>query len=79
MLACRLVSTKAYYSSASKHAPCMVYGDVIFWNSIDNHNRTCERFIGKMSTYLMEGKVKDGKNTSDMATIDRRLQGYICS
>ena len=61
MLACR---------SVPKRAPCVVYGDVIFWNSTDNHCCTCERFIGKMLKRLLEGKVGDRKNASDMATID---------
>ena len=37
------------------------------------------RFIGKIFNMSYGGEVKDENNTSDMATIDRRLQSYICN
>ena len=49
----------SYFGSSSKAAPCLQIDDEVFWNSIDNHNRSCERYIGLMSHRLSEGRVKD--------------------
>ena len=47
---------KSFISKASKQALCVHTGNITFWNSVDNHYRTCERFIGKMSKCLLQCK-----------------------
>ena len=44
----------SFFSGKSKCAPCWQCCDARFWRSIDNHNRTCKRFIGKLSTVIEE-------------------------
>ena len=45
-LAWKRAPIKSYFGSSSKAAPCLQINDKVFWNSIDNHNHSCERYIG---------------------------------
>ena len=58
-LAWKRAPIRSYFGSSSKAAPCLQIDDEFFWNSIDNHNRSCERYIGLMPHRLSEGRVKD--------------------
>jgi len=68
---------RSFFSAKSKFAPCLVWRDPQFWRSIDNHNRTCERFIGKMSMVLEEGRVRKGRGGVNMAEYNSRIRGYV--
>ena len=57
-LAWKRAPIRSYFGSSSKAAPCLQIDDKVFWNSIDNHNRSCERYIGFMSPCLSEGRVR---------------------
>ena len=54
---------KSSFSVESKKAPCVVYCEQQFWKAIDNHNGSCERYIGKTSTVMEDKKVKRRKIT----------------
>lgn len=57
----RRTPLRSFYTSSSKEAPCVKLGNKCFWTCIDNHNRTCERYIGRMSQCLLGGKIRDAK------------------
>ena len=57
-LAWKRAPIRSYFGSSSKAAPCLQIDDEVFWNSIDNQNRSCERYIGLMSRCLSEGRVR---------------------
>ena len=42
-LAWKRAPIRSYFGS-SKAAPCLQIDDKVFWNSIDDHNCSCERF-----------------------------------
>ena len=69
---------KSYVGTKSKAAPCLQIDDKVFWNSIDNHNRSCERYIGLMSRCLSEGRVKDFRKSDEKRQVDIRVRGFIC-
>ena len=50
--------SKSFFTAESRNAPCVVYREQQFWKAIDNHNRSCERFIGKMSTVMEDKKLE---------------------
>ena len=58
------------FGSSSKAAPCLQIDDKVFWNSIDNHNRSCERYIGLMSRCMSEGRVKDFREAEEKRQVD---------
>ena len=64
-LAWKRAPITSYFDSSSKAAPCLQIDDKVFWNSIDNHNRSCERYIGLMSRCLSQGRVKDFRVTKE--------------
>ena len=66
---------KSFLTVESTHAPCCIYGDSEYWRSIDNHNRTSEWYIGKMSLVLKNGWVQDSKSPD----VDNRVRGYVLS
>ena len=43
-----------YFSSQSKTSSCLQVKDCAFWNKLYSYNRSCERFIGQMSSCLHE-------------------------
>ena len=75
-LALKRTPIKSYFSKASKQAPCVHNGNMQFWNNVDNHNRSCERFIGKMSKCLLDRKIQDSSAPSKRK-VDMRIRGYI--
>ena len=49
-LAWKRLPLKSYFTYRSNAAPCLfLYLIKFFWNSVDNHNKSCEHFIGRMS------------------------------
>ena len=48
----------------SGSAPCLSVGGAIFWRAIDNHNRVCERYIGKMALVFKQWAVRDSEDGS---------------
>ena len=40
---------------------------------LDNHNRVCERYIGKMGLVFKEGWVKDSTD----GKVDRKVRGFV--
>ena len=66
---------RAFFTVESGCAPCMSTGDSHYWRSMDNHNRVCERYIGKMGLVFKEGWVKDSMD----GKVDRRVRWYVLS
>lgn len=64
---------KAFLTVESAAAPCITRGTPDFWRSVDCHNRTCERYVGKMAVVLKKRYVKD---TTDI-TLDSKVRGYV--
>ena len=64
---------RSFFTVESAFAPCISIGSSDFWRSIDNHNRSCERYIGKMALVLKKGWVRDSGNV----TVDSRVRGYV--
>ena len=48
-----------------------------FWNSVDNHNRSSERFIGRMSHCLTDVKVRGFKTFKVKDRMDSEILGYL--
>ena len=46
---------QSFLTVESACAPCISHGSATFWQRMDNHNRTCERYIGKMGLVLKSG------------------------
>ena len=76
-LAWKRVPLKTYFTSRSKVAPCLLVPNKNFWNSVDNHNRSCERFIGRTSHCLTDRKVRDFKTFEEKDRTDSKILGYI--
>ena len=64
---------RSFLSVESACAPCISTGSSEFWRSIDNHNRSSERYIGKMGLVFKKGWVRDNNNQ----TVDDRVRGYV--
>ena len=77
-LAWKRTPIRSYFGSSGKAAPCLQIGDKVFWNSIDNHNRSCERYIGLMSRCLSKGRVKDFREAEEKPQVDTGIRGFIC-
>ena len=77
-LAWKRAPIRSNFWFSSKAAPCLQIDDKVFWNSIDNHNRSRERYIGLMSRCLSEGRVKDFRNAKEKLQVDIRIRGCIC-
>ena len=77
-LARKRAPIRSYFGSSSKAAPCLQVDDKVFLNSIDNHNRSCERYIGLMSRCLSEGRGKDFCKAEEKRQVDIRIRGFIC-
>ena len=79
-LAWKRVPLKSYFTSCSKVDPCFLVPNKNFWNLVDNHNRSCERFIAitdLMSHCLTERKVRDFKTFEKKDRTDSKMLGYI--
>ena len=59
-LAWKRAPLKSFFSSSSKDAPCLK-AESAFWNSVDNHNRSCGRYIEHMTRCITDRKVQDYK------------------
>jgi len=46
------------------------------WRLVDNHNRTCERFIGKMPKVVEERRMRKIDTISN-AAYDDKIRGYV--
>ena len=46
---------QSFLTVESACAPCLSYGTSAYWRAIDNHNRTCERYIGKIGLVFKHG------------------------
>ena len=77
-LAWKRTPMKSYFGTKSKAAPCLQIHDKVFWNSIDNHSRSNERYIGLMSRCLREGRVKDFRKSDEKRQVNIRVRGFIC-
>ena len=77
-LAWKRAPIRSYFGSSSKAAPCLQIDDKVFWNSIDNHNRSCKRCIGLMSRCLSEERVKNFREAEEKRQVDIRIRGFIC-
>ena len=66
-------TNKTLFTVESACAPSLSVGSSLFWRSVDNHNRTSERYIGKMALVLNNGWVKDRCDD----TLDSRVRGYV--
>ena len=64
---------KGFFTAESRNAPCVVLREQQFWKAIDNHNRSCERFIGKMSTVMEDKKVREERSLS-VADFDKKYE-----
>ena len=54
-------------------APCFLNRDSNHWRSIENHNRTAERMIGKVNIII------SNKHLTDDGLIDNKCRAYILS
>ena len=77
-LAWKRAPISTYFESSSKAAPCLQIDDKVFWNSIDNHDRSCERYIGLMPRCLSEGRMKDFREAEEKRQVYIRIRGFIC-
>ena len=77
LLVNRQANLKDFVTIFSKRAPCILFGSVEFWKSIENHNRCNEREIGMLKDLLHRKKIRD--NPSQRSRTDLRLRSYLCS
>jgi len=70
---------KDFFTKSSKFAPCISAGHVspAFWQSIDNHNRSTERLIGKLKNVIQDSKVNNP--LAQQTALDIRLRAYLCN
>ena len=76
-LAWKRAPIRSYFGSSGKAATCLQINDKVFWNSIGNHNRSCERYIGLMSCCLSEGRVKDFREAEEKRQVDTKIRGFF--
>ena len=75
-LARKRAPIRSYFGSSSKEVPGLQIADKVFWNSINNHNRSCKRCIGLMSRCLSEERVN--REAEEKRQVDIRIRGFIC-
>ena len=63
-LAWKTALLRSFFSSSRKDAPCLKV-ESAFWNSIDNHNHSCERCTEHMTRCISDRKVQDYKTEAD--------------
>ena len=66
---------KSFLTVESVRAPCITRGSSPYWRSLENHNRSTERYIDKMSNVIKHQRVKDQKKASNK--VDCRIRGYV--
>ena len=64
---------RKFLTMESVCAPCLSFGSSLYWRSLDNHNRSCERYIGKMAPILKSGRVKDSLDKH----VDQKVHGCV--
>lgn len=69
---------KHFFTQSSKTAPCiqMTHVKPAFWKSIENHNRSTERRIGKLKGLVNE-KIRD--HSTQLSSSDLRLRAHLCN
>ena len=67
-LARKTAPLKSLFSSSRKDAPCLKV-ESAFWNSVDNHNHSCERYTGHMTRCINNRKVQDYKTEVDRSRV----------
>ena len=63
-----------FFAAESKLAPCIAHSDPLFWRYIDNHNRTCECYIGIRKNEHHHRRVSDDPH--NVAMCDIWIRGY---
>ena len=66
------IGLRDFFRIEPQFSPCLHKGSALFWKTASNHNRTCERFIGRMADILEQGLIKDSPD------IDTKAHGYLC-
>ena len=68
---------KQFFTAKSKEAPCITTDITpMFWKSIENHNRSTERRIGRLKG-LINNKVQD--DPTQLSLSDLRLRAHLCN
>ena len=68
---------KEFYTKSTKQAWCLRAGSPSFWRSIDNHNRTCERFNGYLLKIFEKKSIWDFKAMEERSVVDRKFRGFM--
>lgn len=68
---------KAFYTEATKQARCLQAGTAEFWRSVDNHNRSCERFNGYLGKLFSTKSIHDTKDPEKREAVNRRFRGFM--
>ena len=74
----RTTRLKQFFTKKSREAPCISITHVkpTFWKSIENHNRSTERRIGRLKE-LINKKIQD--EPSQLSLSDLRLRAHLCN
>ena len=67
---------QSFFSIKSQCSPCISIGSSNLWQSINNHNRTCERFIGIMKEITQRIKIRD--KPTYLAVSDEKIRNRMC-
>ena len=70
-------SIREFYVRRTKDAWCLRSATPSFWRSIDNHNRTCERYNGYLGKLFERKGIKDFETEEDRPTVHRRFRGFM--
>lgn len=70
-------SIREFYVRRTKDAWCLRSATPSFWRSIDNHNRTCERYNGYLGKIFERKTINDFETEEDRPTVDRRFRGFM--
>jgi len=70
-------SIREFYVQRTKDAWCLRSATPSFWRSIDNHNRTCERYNGYLGKIFERKTINDFETEEDRPTVDRRFRGFM--
>ena len=71
------LAIKEFYTKSTKQAWCLRAGSPSFWRSIDNHNRTFERFNGYLGKILEKKSIWDFKTVEERPVVDQKFRGFI--
>ena len=67
-LAWKTAPLKSFFSISRKNAPCLKV-ESAFWNSVDDHNHSCERYTGHMTRCINDRKIQDYKTDTDRSRL----------